>query len=371
MNAAPLPFLPPDTDVRDLDGFMLNVERLLASELVAVGTTEECWAALMLWCRAWKQLPGGSLPNDDRILASFSGAGKRWSKVRGMALRGFVLCSDGRLYHRYLCDEVRRAYDRKLSYQVKRETDRQRLARWRKQRGGSEEEWESMRAEVFERDGNRCTKCGSEEDLHCDHIIPVSLGGATENRNLTTLCRGCHSRKTASQRRDEMHFTEHVVAEDTGQGQGHRDSEAIASGAVAPARPPADPVKDLWERGLAILGSGQRALLGKLRKAHGDPAVLAAIVACERENPSDPVSFFVTCCQRNSEPRHGQSNYDRKQSDGIDDRERGKALLRAAVDGRVDPGGSGAGFGRGCGPIIDLVPEHIDPGDARRDIHGA
>lgn len=127
----PPPPVPIDVDVRDLDGFMLNVERLLASELVALGTPEECWAALMLWCRAWKQVPAGSLANDERILASFSGAGKRWPKVRQMALRGFVLCSDGRLYHKVLCEDVRRAAERKAGYLAEREQDRERLKNWR------------------------------------------------------------------------------------------------------------------------------------------------------------------------------------------------------------------------------------------------
>lgn len=136
----PEPPISADVDVRDLDGFMLNVERLLASELVAIGTPEECWAALMLWCRAWKQVPGGSLPNDERILASFSGAGKRWAKVREVALHGFVLCSDGRLYHRFLCTEVQRAYQRKVAYQERRDADRKRLEKWRsKQRGNDDE----------------------------------------------------------------------------------------------------------------------------------------------------------------------------------------------------------------------------------------
>src|SRR5262245_26330048 len=94
---APEPFTTPDIDVRDLDGFMLNAERLMASELFALATGDEFKAAVALWCRAWKQVPAASLPNDDRILAAFSGAGSKWRKVRDMALRGFILCSDGRL----------------------------------------------------------------------------------------------------------------------------------------------------------------------------------------------------------------------------------------------------------------------------------
>lgn len=88
---------------------MLNTDLLMASELWALASGDEFKAAVGLWCRAWKQTPPGSLPDDDRVLAAFSGAGKAWPKVKGMALRGFVKCSDGRLYHSTLCDDVVRA----------------------------------------------------------------------------------------------------------------------------------------------------------------------------------------------------------------------------------------------------------------------
>ncbi|MFE1598206.1 DUF1376 domain-containing protein [Methylobacterium sp. ID0610] len=105
----PAPLVPPDTDIGGLSAFLLDVERLFASELWALSTGEEFKAAVALWGRAWQQVPAGSLPNDERLLAAFSGAGARWKKVREVALRGFVLCSDGRLYHRVLCADVMRA----------------------------------------------------------------------------------------------------------------------------------------------------------------------------------------------------------------------------------------------------------------------
>lgn len=109
MSEYPDPPVAADTDIRDLDGFMLNTERLLASELWALSTGPEFKAAMGLWCRAWKQTPPGSLPDDDRVLAAFSGAGKAWPKVKKMALRGFIKCADGRLYHKVLCEDVARA----------------------------------------------------------------------------------------------------------------------------------------------------------------------------------------------------------------------------------------------------------------------
>lgn len=109
----PAPLVPADTDISGLPGFLLDVEKLFASELWALSTPEEFKAAVALWGRAWQQSPPGSLPNDDRILSRFSGAGSRWKKVREMALRGFVLCSDGKYYHKTLAADVLRAAESK------------------------------------------------------------------------------------------------------------------------------------------------------------------------------------------------------------------------------------------------------------------
>lgn len=104
--------VPPTVDIAKLDGFMLDTRRLLSSELVALATAEEFRAAVLLWCRAWQQTPAASLPNDDRVLASFAGVElRRWPKVREMALRGFVECSDGRLYHHVLAADALRAWE--------------------------------------------------------------------------------------------------------------------------------------------------------------------------------------------------------------------------------------------------------------------
>jgi 5-methylcytosine-specific restriction endonuclease McrA len=55
--------------------------------------------------------------------------------------------------------------------------------------------WGETRLRVFERDGHRCTYCGSTEQLECDHIIPVAKGGSHDDNNLTTACRSCNRRK--------------------------------------------------------------------------------------------------------------------------------------------------------------------------------
>jgi uncharacterized protein YdaU (DUF1376 family) len=112
----PAPLVSSDVDITGLDGFMLNVQRLFASELWALSTGDEMKAALALWGRAWQQSPPGSVPNDERVLAAFSCAGKDWKKVKAMALRGFVECSDGRLYHRVLCEDVLNASRKRQAF---------------------------------------------------------------------------------------------------------------------------------------------------------------------------------------------------------------------------------------------------------------
>ncbi len=52
-----------------------------------------------------------------------------------------------------------------------------------------------LRQAVFDRDGGRCLKCGTNEGLSLDHIKPLADGGTNEECNLQTLCKSCNSSK--------------------------------------------------------------------------------------------------------------------------------------------------------------------------------
>lgn len=128
------PLVPPDVDLRAFEYMPLDTTRLLDSDLFALSTGEEFKAAVALWCKSWHQVPAGSLPNDDRVLAHLSGAGTRWAKVRAIALRGWVECSDGRLYHPLIATKAIEAWESRIKHGTKREADRKRLQDWREKR---------------------------------------------------------------------------------------------------------------------------------------------------------------------------------------------------------------------------------------------
>jgi hypothetical protein len=101
----PAPLTPAVVDLRDYEYMPLHVARLRDSETAFKTRGDEFRCAVLLWCAAWHQVPAASLPDDEGSLARYAGFGiaiKEWRKVRAGALRGFVKCSDGRLYHAVL-----------------------------------------------------------------------------------------------------------------------------------------------------------------------------------------------------------------------------------------------------------------------------
>ncbi|MGN8190300.1 DUF1376 domain-containing protein [Burkholderia sp. 22088] len=109
MNDLPNPLTPADCDLRDFPFMPLDVQRLCDSDLAALESPEACWAALLLWSKSWHQVPAASLPDDDRVLAKFTGyqrAPAAWQAIRDGALRGWIKCSDGRLYHPVVAEKA-------------------------------------------------------------------------------------------------------------------------------------------------------------------------------------------------------------------------------------------------------------------------
>lgn len=113
MTDLPDPLVPAEVDLRDFKFMPLDVGRMLTSETWLLGNGDQCKAAITLWCVSWHQVPAASLPAHAKMLAQLSGAGARWPKVKDHAMRGWIECSDGRLYHPVVAEKAIEAWAHK------------------------------------------------------------------------------------------------------------------------------------------------------------------------------------------------------------------------------------------------------------------
>ncbi len=92
-------------DCRGLPFMPLHTARLKDSEFLAVSSGDEFKAGVMLWVKSWSEIPAGSLPDNDQVLAKATGYSlAHFQRLKIVAMRGFIPCSDGRLYHPAICD---------------------------------------------------------------------------------------------------------------------------------------------------------------------------------------------------------------------------------------------------------------------------
>lgn len=183
------PLVPSNCDLRGFPFMPLDVDRLLDSDFNALATGKEFKAGFSLWCNSWLQVPAGSLPNDDKAIAFLAGVKTGWKAIRPMAMRGWVLCSDGRWYHPVIAEKATRAWEKhhRLRHSALRTTNNKRIKGWR---------WEKIRQRIFSRDGQICSKCGSTQQLEIDHIRPLADSGGHGDENLRVLCRTCNRSKS-------------------------------------------------------------------------------------------------------------------------------------------------------------------------------
>src|SRR3954463_8796401 len=113
MVGAPPPLTCPECDLRDFGFMPLDVRRLLTSEtwIDAADDPKLGHALICLWAESWHQVPAGSLPDNDKVLARLSMCEREdWARVRERALQAWQKCSDGRLYHPVVAEKAREAW---------------------------------------------------------------------------------------------------------------------------------------------------------------------------------------------------------------------------------------------------------------------
>lgn len=144
MTDQPAPLTPADADLTDFKFMPLQVARLRKSKawLVCKRRPELAFYMLNLWTAAWHERPAGSLEDDDDVLADLAMCSpEKWDKVRDLVLRGWVKCSDGRLYHSVVAEVVIDGWKSKRVHAYDRECGRLRKAL---KRGGLKEVSEDM-----------------------------------------------------------------------------------------------------------------------------------------------------------------------------------------------------------------------------------
>ena len=124
----PAPLVPAEVDLRGYEFMPLYGDRLFKSETWIGASPAAKEAMLKLWWHGYaKEVPAGSLPNDDTFLADYAGYGvavRLWLKVKAQALRGWVLCGDGRLYHPFVTELAMEAWEFKKAQRDRTEAAR-------------------------------------------------------------------------------------------------------------------------------------------------------------------------------------------------------------------------------------------------------
>ena len=128
-TAVVLPAPPYPADVRAKGWrFELDLERIEQSDTWALAPADLRPWLLMLWVTAWKQVPCGSLADDDQLIAARIGMKPaQFAKARSILMRGWWKAEDGRLYHDTVTDRV-------LDMLGVKEKERARKAEYRKRR---------------------------------------------------------------------------------------------------------------------------------------------------------------------------------------------------------------------------------------------
>lgn len=115
------PLTSADCDLRDSKFMPVYAQALLNSDFNAMADDTAWRAGITLWLKAWHQVPAASLPDDDEALCALAGFGRDldgWKAVRDKALRGWILCDDGRLYHPLMAEAALEAWIGRLLSRV-------------------------------------------------------------------------------------------------------------------------------------------------------------------------------------------------------------------------------------------------------------
>lgn len=272
------PLTPADCDLRDFAFMPLDIVRIFGSEFHATANDAEWRAGVTLWLKSFHQVPAGSLPDDDIVLARLAEMGRNlrgWRKVRPVAMRGWRRCDDGRLYHPVVAEKVNDAWDRKM------------LARERGKKG-NEARWGRIRGRLKQEKSETTQDDKPHRDFDGAFITD-------EKRN--------EINETAIPARS---LNDPYSIPEGSQGTGTVDSVPKGTGETAPEllsaeTSPPDWRTQLFRDGVPIVAgltgkptASARPLIGKWLKSSRDDCrrVLRVLEDARDANPIDPVAWI-------------------------------------------------------------------------------
>jgi hypothetical protein len=260
----PAPMTPAGCNLQDFPHTPILRSRLFGSSFHARTTDSEWRAGVTLWLKAWEQVPAGSLPDDDIELCRLAELArdlKTWKKLKAGAMRGWVMCSDGRLYHQVVAEVVRNALDAKTAQRDK--TLKARIAALQK--------------------ALKETSDSDKQVSLTEEIRKLSL--SLSQKNLASVTGSVTGSDTESKRREEKGR------------EGNSLSEANASGGKPPRL--TDPAEIIFGYGLSMLVNAgtpekqARSFLGGLRKEHGDAALIDKLRDCAKARALQPLEWLA------------------------------------------------------------------------------
>lgn len=293
------PLTPAGCDLRDFPHTPLFRSRLFGSSFHARATDSEWRAGVTLWLKSWDQVPAGSLPEDDIELcrlAELAKDVKAWRKVRAGALRGWIACDDGRLYHAVVAEGVNTAIEAKAAQRAK--TAKARIAALEKHLAKAVKDSD---VEGISRLTDELKKLHQAVSLTQKVVPTESVTGSVTDSD------------TESKRRE-------VEGKEKEKGEGTTYSVPVGTGAAGaePARKPkaTDPVEIIFGYGVPMLtaaGSSDkhaRSFLGGLRKTHGDEAVIDKLRECLKAKPLQPLEWLGAALPPPSSQTAGERSED-------------------------------------------------------------
>lgn len=286
MSELPAPMTPAGCDLQDFPFMPLMVARLRKSTAWVKARRNPALGFYMinLWGAAWHEVPAGSLEDDDDVLADAAMCDpSKWEKVREAALRGWVKCSDDRLYHPVVAERVIEAWTAKTERKEKNEHEntRKRLEREEKQR----------------------------------HFATLKAAGihkpwTTQLTELRQLVQDLSVGQVPDESGNVLHLSRLREGQGQGQGQGDSYSDPYGSGGAAAGKKP----KTAEQRRKSELWRAIKTLLvetgeSKDLKAAGavitnaitrfdEPTALAAIEATLHAKPAGAIAYLEAACQQ-------------------------------------------------------------------------